>query len=83
MNTDKLSPQQIAGRKGGLKTVRKYGKSYMRKIASIGGIVTSETYGPSYMGLLGTKGNDVKWENLSKTARTKVNREINRILENA
>lgn len=78
-----MTKNQINGRKGGLKTLKKYGPNYLREIASRGGNSTVETYGPEYMSLLGIKGNDTQWENLSKTARTKVNREINRILADA
>ena len=83
MTNTKLTPQQVNGRKGGLRTVKKYGKSHMRDIASLGGSAVVELYGPEHMSNIGQLGNQAKHNHLSKTREKEIRREINRTVANA
>ena len=47
----KLTPAE-AGRMGGLKTLKKYGKKHFKKIAPLGGKATLKKYGKKHMARL-------------------------------
>ena len=76
----KLTVNQINGKRGGEKIKRLYGKDYLREIAARGGRAVVKRYGNAYMGLIGSLGANIVNENLSKTAETKIRRQVNKIL---
>ena len=75
----------VRGQAGGLATLARYGRKHMRKIglkgASKGGQAVVAKYGHEYMSLLGTLGSNVVNEHLSRTGKTRIERNIRRIIK--
>ena len=76
-----LTQNQINGSKGGKKVLRKYGKAWLREIASYGGQAVVEKYGDyGYMSVLGKLGANAVNGNLSPTALIKTQRLARKIV---
>ena len=77
----KTVEETVQGSSGGQALVEQRGPEYMAEIGSRGGQAVVKRYGKNYMSLLGTIGADAQNDNLSKTRRTNIGREIRRILK--